>query len=199
MSWHPRGLSPGGLEGAFEGSRCGGRWGLGPPPLGFLLHTAGQASWPGREPGNLGLELPLQDKRAAGRPLRPPRPGLASQPLRALYSLSQQPVPSFDLKCRKSRKSAALGYLEGSFFVSSFPHLVTKFIGQPDAQCLPCIVGRVTVSSVQGEVWEELAHPKSQNMHLTVHLRGSGERRDSTEDQSMRAQLPVPHGDHPQG
>lgn len=87
VSWHLSGLSPGGLEGAFGGSRSGGALGLGVPPPGFRLHTAGQASRPGREPGNLGLELPLQDKRAAGRPLRPPRPGLAPQPLRALCSL----------------------------------------------------------------------------------------------------------------
>lgn len=205
VSWHLSGLSPGGLEGAFGGSRSGGALGLGVPPPGFRLHAAGQASRPGREPGNLGLELPLQDKRAAGRPLRPPRPGLAPQPLRALCSLcalcSQSAARAgLHLTCREVPTSAALGYLEGSFFVSSFPLLVSKFIGRPDAQCLPCIVGHVTVASVQGEVWEELtAHPKSQNVHLVVHHPGSGEQRESGKDASTRAQLPLPHGDHLQG
>lgn len=114
--------------------------------------------------------------------------------------LSRQPAPSLHLTCREVPTSAALGYLEGSFFVSSFPLLVSKFIGRPDAQCLPCIVGHVTVASVQGEVWEELtAHPKSQNVHLVVRHRGSGEQRESGKDPSTRAQLPLPHGDHLQG
>lgn len=41
----------------------------------------------GREPGNLGLELPLQDKRASWRlPRRPLQPGRASHPFRAFFS-----------------------------------------------------------------------------------------------------------------
>lgn len=44
-------------------------------------------SGPGREPGNLGLELPLQDKRAfsalASAVLQP---GRASHPFRAFFS-----------------------------------------------------------------------------------------------------------------
>lgn len=67
-------------------------WGFGllHPPVwpGFRLLAGLGWAGQGREPGNLGLELPLQDKRADWRlPLRPLQPGLTSHALHAFFFL----------------------------------------------------------------------------------------------------------------
>ena len=63
-----------------------------------------------------------------------------------------------------------------TFFVSPSPLLVSIFIRRPAARCWPCIVARVTILWVSGEVWEELAHlkPRTGVTLYNLGVRASG-------------------------